>query len=121
PLSLRSRLCLRGQRAGDRQQRKYEDRRNVGTHWPLPLALGQTAQGRIEAHPRLCSSIRRTTPEGTTLASLMSVTGLPSALLWLAWVLPQAMKVTLEFSSAIGAMRSFTGLVSARSMCSPGP
>jgi len=56
-----------------------------------------------------------------TLASLKSVTGLPSTLLGLAWVLPQAMNTRFGFSSDIGAMQSFTEVVAARSSAGPDP
>ena len=63
----------------------------------------------------------RTTPDFTSVACATSGMSLFSALCMLSWVLPQALNEIDRDFSAIALMRSFTGEVSSRSMCRPGP
>ena len=65
----------------------------------------------------------RTTPAGTMVACGMMVMGWPSRFSMPCLVLLQAENVSADgkLNSASCLMRSFTGEVSSRSMCRPGP
>jgi AcrR family transcriptional regulator len=83
--------------------------------------LTTVRQGFTYDQPFSCNSITRTTPDGTICACGMIGMSLPSALRMFSWVLPQALKEISGVLNASTSIRAFTGEVSSRSMCKPGP
>ena len=63
----------------------------------------------------------RTTPDLTSVASGIRPISLFSVLLMFSWVLPQALNEIDGVLAVIALIRAFTGEVSSRSMCRPGP